>query len=347
MSSRLDSVTPPMWIFAFTLVLIIITGGLVGSSPCERSMRDCETLAREEQPMDATLRQQYVDACSAQACSPDRTAWVLPLSILILGFVLYRLWLRHGDPENMKFFRDARSFSDPMPVGAGPAPTAREADPVPPAPKQARQATKAPRAKDARKADDPGKPGPAAAPAKEAPATAPEASPGTSTAPPAERELDSGARQFCLDVLTAGDAESRDAMAGTLNRLTGGTDPDLWKGAPLADLQLLARSIAIAALAGPSSSKYRRALDDAPAAAAARKKAGGDLQELTKKELHQQCVQTLQQDLQALTRQGSYPDGVEPKTIEQLSAALQAQDALGGLSRCSKTGLVHLASFLA
>jgi hypothetical protein len=293
--------------------------------------------------MDATLRQQYVDACSAQACSPDRTAWVLPLSILVLGFVLYRLWLRHGDPENMKFFRDARSFSDPMPVGAGPVPAAREAAPGSAAPKQARQATKAPRAKDARKAEDPGKPGPAAAPAKEAPATAPETSPGTSTAPPADSELNAGERQFCLDVLTAGDAESRDAMAGTLNRLTGATDPDLWKGAPLADLQLLARSIAIAALAGPSSSKYRGALDDA--AAVARKNAGGDLQELTKKELHQQCVQTLQQDLQALARH--YPDGVDPKTVAELSAALQAQDALGGLSRCSKAGLVHLAAFLA
>jgi hypothetical protein len=295
--------------------------------------------------MDDTLRQQYVDACSAQACSPDRTAWLLPLSILILGFVLYRLWLRHGDPENMKFFRDPGSFSAPVPVGAGSAPTSREADPVSAAPKPARQTRKAPQAKNARKAEDSGKPRPAAAPEKEAPRTAPEANPGASTAPPADSELDAPERQFCLDVLSAGDAESREAMAGTLNRLTGGADPDLWKGAPLADLQLLARSIAVAALAGPSSSKYRGALGDA--SAAARKNASGDLQELTKKELHQQCVQTLQRDLQALARQGTYPDGVEPKSVAELSAALQAQDALGGLSRCNKAGLVHLAAFLA
>jgi hypothetical protein len=368
--SRLDAVTPPMWIFGFTLLLVIITGGFVGSSPCERAVSDCEALAREAQPADATLREQYVAECSAQACTGGKRSPLLPISILILGFVLYRLWLRHGDPEHMKFFPDPGSFSDPVPAGAGTTPAAREATLEPEKPSVARQAPAAkeppkeketpkakappkaiapakakepPKAKEPGKAKEAGKPKALKAPAKQTPDTARKAP--AIAAAAADRELDAKQQTFCLQVLSADEAESREAMAGTLGRLTGAGDADLWKGAPLGDLGLLARSIAVAALIGPSSTKYRRALDGT--SATIDDKSIGDLQELTKKALHEQCVQTLQRDLQALAGQGSYPRSVKAEAVGEIAAALQAEDALGGLSRCSKAGLVHLAAFLA
>ena len=312
--SKLSSITPPVWIFVCTLLLIIFTGGLVGSSPCERAITECQASAAKTYPNNEAQQQTYISECSAPACGAEssKTSAFVPFSLIILGFVLYQVWVRQGNSGSMSF-----SGGEPALAGASPARAgAPKASPAPAA---------------AKKSAAPAKP---KAKAKKAQAPAP--------APAASDDLKPAQEKFCLEVLADGE-KSREEITDMLGKLTGSSDPELWKGGPLNDLEVLAKALSMAALIGPSGSKYRSAVAGKGALNL------GDMTELearTKKELHEQCVSTLTQDVKAMVAAGKYPAALSADVASSVAAAAQSADGLDGISRCSKAGLVYLAAFL-
>jgi len=141
-----------------------------------------------------------------------------------------------------------------------------------------------------------------------------------------------------LDALAADADRSKEELARLLCRLTGIAGADSWKSAPAGDLALLGRGIATAAVLSPGDSKYRTG-------------AGADgsdakLDGLTKKALHEQCVGRLRADLLALAGAGTCPEEVSESSVRETVKALEAADALAGLSRLSKSTLVSLAALM-
>ncbi|MEM9314050.1 MAG: hypothetical protein AAGA95_05435, partial [Pseudomonadota bacterium] len=219
--SKLSSITPPVWIFIGTLLLIIFTGGMFGS----------------------------------------KTSAFVPLSLIILGFVLYRVWVRQGNPASMSAAKKDAAL-EPAPAVA---PRSPARTPKPPAAAPAAKKSAAPAKPKAKKA---------AAPAS--------ASASAGDLKPAQEKL-------CLAVL-ADSEKTRDEITDMLGKLTGSPDPEHWKGGPLNDLEVMAKALAMAALIGPEGSKYRSALTNKGALNL------GNLEELgakTKKELHEYCVGVL------------------------------------------------------
>ncbi|MEO1077926.1 MAG: hypothetical protein AAFY29_00110 [Pseudomonadota bacterium] len=270
--SKLSSITPPAWIFIGTLLLIIFTGGAFGS----------------------------------------KTSAFVPLSLIILGFVLYRVWVRQGDPESMSFDRKDAALE--------PATAVAPRTPKPP-----------PAAPAAKKSAAPPKP-------KAKKAAAPASAPASASA----GDLKSAQEKLCLAVLADGE-KTRDEITDMLGKLTGSTDPEHWKGGPLNDLEVMAKALAMAALIGPEGSKYRSGLTSKGA------QISDDLEELgakTKKELHEACVGVLTQDIKTIVAAGKYPASLSSDVASAVADAALSPDGLDGISRCSKAGLVHLAAFL-
>lgn len=177
----------------------------------------------------------------------------------------------------------------------------------------------------------------------QAPAAAPTASapPPASTAVPAPAVRASPRADESADylhALLADGEQSKEELARWLCRRTGVSDADRWKGAPAGDLALLQRAIATAAALGPADSKYSGRLD----ADSTR----GEADARTKKALQQQCIDVLRADLSTLASAGVYPEGLSEGAVRETVKALDAEDALAGLSRLSKATLVSLAAFL-
>jgi hypothetical protein len=141
-----------------------------------------------------------------------------------------------------------------------------------------------------------------------------------------------------LDALLDDGEQSKEELARWLSRLTGIPDADRWKSAPAGDLALLKRGIATAAVLGPADSKYRsRAGADS---------VSGELDALTKKALHQQCIEALRADLSTVADADARPRELSEISVRETVEAMEAGDALAGLSRLGKSTLVSLAAFL-
>lgn len=271
-------ITAPVWIFLFTLVLIVASGRLVGSSPCERTLRTCESTAVQAHTNNLMLQQAYISRCSEAACKNDKSGAAVPFSLLVFGAVLYVVWRRQGATEEK----------------ASPAPTGTIETAVPTAGTEPETASEAP--------------------------PAPAADADHSLAPEADAE------------------ESKEDLAQLLGRLVRGVPADDWKAAPTGDLALLSRAIAIGTLGTD---------DGAPRHDSAAGIDRKDLDELTKKALHQRCIDLLRTDLD---RQASADSNASPQqghaSARSVRDSLDAEDALDGLSRLNKATLVALAAFL-
>jgi hypothetical protein len=313
-------ITTPVWIFLFTLLLVVITGGIVGTSPCERTVRNCEATAQRAHTNNLTLQQAYISRCSEEACKSGKSSAALPFSILVLGAVLYIVWLRQGDSGDRDSSPAARSATT---QGAAPAASGTPATSKAPAqPTSASAASSAP----------PSAP-PSAPEGKRKAAT----EPGAKSAP--KTSFSPGEKAVYFDALKLNAEQPKEDLAQGLCRLTGVADADLWKGAPADDLALLNRSIATAALLSPAGSKYR----NRTGAGSTGKEA---LDAMTKKALHQQCVTALRADLKSLAGADAYPQELSKTTVRDTIASLDEEGALAGLSRLSKAGLITLAAFL-
>ncbi|MEE4279175.1 MAG: hypothetical protein V2I82_11970 [Halieaceae bacterium] len=368
--SKLDAITPPMWIFAFTLFLIIITAGMVRSGSCDGIPADCMESAAAAHPDDSAARQVFADECARSACGGKVSA-LLPLSIIVFGFVIYGVWSRQGDPKAMTFLRRSQgsAAADTQASGTGAADRGSP-EPAPAAPVAADHAVVV-REPSAPAPSAEKKPAPASAQtntqtnaqtnapeksATKAPANAPANAPtmaraatekgdvaadkaGDQKAPKkaevAEHdELAAPLRDFCLSVLNDEEVPTHESLGSHLEKLTG-VSHDAWKPAPLADLDLLARVLATGALHGPGGSKYRRFLAKGKSAA----KSSAELEERTKKDLHKHCVTALQADAQTW-------DIAALPAAQQALSKLKGEKSLGGLARLGKPTLVQLAAFL-
>jgi len=170
--------TPPIWIFLFTLVLIILSTGFVGGSP--------------------------------------NNVLAIPLSIIVLGFVLYRVWTRQGDKDGRVLPPAAENPSGPVPAPVRARTTPDDAR------SSAADAEARPQATAVSKAETP------------APADA----------------LNPEQRTLCLTALGAGADTTKSELAAHIAELLGATDAGAWKPAPHDDLELLARGLALRTLAG-------------------------------------------------------------------------------------------------
>lgn len=323
--SKLKAVTPPVWILILTLVAIVATGALFGKSSRERTAYGCESLAIEAHPNHATAQKAYLARCLAQPSVSGKSMALVLLSILMLGVGLYSVWWRQRNSGGMSLPRTSASppesalaVTDSLAKTAPPATT--------PSVSPGSTLSASPRA-----TEDKG-----------AAAESPDASGAGAVA--MGDGLSAAHRQLCVDALQAKEEPSKEEVAGNLGHFLGTSDTQLYKPAPLDDLELLAKCLAVAALAGPEGSRYRRAFQMPP-----RDFADRDLEALqakTKKALHTLCVETLRQDLGAIAKRSSFPASLSSASVVATADALHAEGALAGLSRCSKAALVHLAAFL-
>ena len=332
---RYYGITAPVWIFLFTLFLVVATGGIVGTSPCERTVTTCETSAVAAHSNNLTLQEAYVSRCSEAACKSQKSGAAVPFSILVLGYVLYRVWTRQGDtgtpPSPARRSATGAAPSTAPKKAAGTRAKEELKEEPEKTPKDAARATpSASKRKSRTKAPD----GPDTVTA-EAGAKAPEKATGKAsgkgpTLTPAQKTLYLGTLYFDEDT-PKGDVARR------LSELTGATDASVWKGAPASDLALLAKAIAAAAALDGATSKYRDPNGgEAPTDAVA---------EMTKKALYEQSLETLQTDLDALGK-NDFPEGLSKASVDGVTSSLRGEDALDGLSRLSKSALVSLALFL-
>ena len=320
------AITPPVWIFGLTLLAIVATGGLVGTSPCDRVTRDCLSKAAQAHPDNTALQQAFVGPCAESACRDGKSGAIVPFTILILGAVVYFVWSRQAGPVRL-----------PSSAGTGSAPSATR-EPVP--------ATAASKPAVARRTSmptpsepTPGAPAPAAAPATPSAAHEPVAAPSTGKSD----GLTTAQRKVLLSTFHRDETTTKDTIAANVAHILGTASADAWKAPAMDDLDLLARALAVAALFGPAASKYRRGLDAPGLPPEARLDV---LNASTKKALHAQCLETLRRDLAALAAQPAYPVTLSADAVQATVQALQQPDALAGLSRCSKAALVELAAFL-
>ena len=295
-------ITAPVWIFLLTLVLIVLSGRIVGSQSCGRAVENCESSAMQLHPNSPALRQDYVSGCTESACSSGKSGAVVPFSMLALGVVFYVVWLRTGDSSD----RDSSAINTAS-AASGPAPARSSAAP------ESRQAATAARTTSAT-------------------SSVPTAEPPPTTTPAA------GESTVYLDALQADGEQSKEELAGWLSRLTGISGADRWKGAPAGDLTLLKRAIATAAALGPADSKYRNRVGADTD--------GSELDALTKKTLHQHCIDVLRADLATLASAATCPGELSDTSVRETLNALDAPQALAGLARLSKSTLVSLAAFL-
>lgn len=100
MLTRSITIQPPAWIFILTLLAIVATGKLVGSSPCARVLDDCYSTAKQAHPLDEVRQASYAASCLEQPCEARKRGALVPLSILILGIVVLRVWLGQRAPED-------------------------------------------------------------------------------------------------------------------------------------------------------------------------------------------------------------------------------------------------------
>lgn len=318
--NKLIRISPPAWIFGLTLLAIILTGRFVGTSPCERALNDCYAQASASYPDGASQQQFSAASCTASPCEVKKRGALVPLTILIAGFVFMRVWFRQN----------------PRPVvEADASGNAR-------APQRPGEASGSARGS-AKKSDPP------ATTLTTTPAITPATTPAmTPTAAQSSSEdtlaLNDEETTFCVDALRGSEGQSKEELTGSLCRLIAPTTADQWKGARLADLDLLVKALAAGALFGPVTAKYRAGLRsdaDTPAEATAA------MQEQTKKALGEHCLLMLRQDMQSLVASSEYPGAVSRDIVTDIALALHDDAALSGLAKCGKPGLLRLSVFLA
>ncbi|MFK7829052.1 MAG: hypothetical protein AB8B57_04660 [Congregibacter sp.] len=316
--SKLEAVTPPVWILVLTLVAIVVTGALFGKSSPELRASDCASLAVEARADNAVLQQPNAGRCTAQSGKSGKSIAPALFAILVLSAGLYSVWWRQKGR--------VRQATSPVPsasdesANSASGKTASSVAPqkvvaVSPKPKRQSKKTKS---------------------GSYAESDASNAS--------ADDGLTVAQRHLCLEALQDKEERLKDEVIASLGQFVKSSDTALWKSAPLDDLELLTSSLAVAALAGPEVSRYRRAFQASSSTAA--NAAVEDLREQTKKALQALCIATLRRDLQLIAARPAHPESLSVETVRTVVDALHAKDALAGLSRCSKAALVHLAEFL-
>lgn len=325
--------TPPVWIFGLTLLAIVVTGPLVGTSPCERAIKECYT---EGVGMDSD-RTSLQQACAQAPCEVKKRGALVPLAILIAGLVIVKVWFRQNAPSNTpgqpgSVAAPARSRSGDHTSGDRREP--RESQPSKAAP--ARRATDQPGIKSAVKKTSARKSKPAPSAAVEPAGKQP-----GSDKSPALGEQD---QSFCLAVLSGPGDQSRDALTASLARLLGTPGSEEWKSVRLADMDLLTKALAAGALFGATAERYGRGLrGDSNAGLPV----SDELQQQTKKSLVSHCQAILKGDMQGIARNTDYLTDPGHAAVLEIANALADEGALSGLTKCGKEGLLRLAVVIA
>jgi hypothetical protein len=318
--NQLSRIPAPVWIIILTLFAIVLTGPLIGTSPCDRVIQDCYSDAGAARPDTASQQQASAAPCADIPCEVNKRGALVPITILIAGFVFMNVWFR----QHPQAVADADADADAGDNTSSGAETRRQHDGA------------SGTATDTRKNSDPSTPAPVTA---SPPPPLLTSSVGAS-APVNEDEE----RKFCHDVLRGSADPSKEKLTGSLCRLIAPTTADQWKGARLADLEMLVKSVAAAALFGPLTAKYRAGLRTDSNAVA---QASPEMQELTKRALADHCLGTLQRDLQSVVASPESATALYRETVANTLSALNNEGALSSLANCGKPGLLRLSIFLA
>ncbi len=217
----LASISTPVWIFSLTLLSIIVAGQITGSNSCESLESLCQADARKAHPDNAALQHAYVIRCSEETCTTGKSAAFVPLAIILAGGMLFAVWNRQSAGG-----RRRRLLAAAAPAAAPAAATK----------KASRATTKAAPGAGSKAATN--------AAAEKKPAAKKS---GSTAATPTTTQ-----KKSFTAVLELGDEPSKNELVNGLAAFTGSAEPEHWKGAPVVDLELLARGIAVAALMGKS-----------------------------------------------------------------------------------------------